>query len=205
LNNAADTNLNRFLTVWEGDVTDPPQQFRVRGRVYEVTDLVPPPPVQSFSAQPHSRALLLTWTNPNSADFTGTMIRTKLGSPPSSPTDGSLLIDQPGTAGSTGSYLQRNLSSGTTYYYAAFAHDTHPNYAAGVTVTGIPATLGDFDADGDVDQSDFAFLQTCYSGDAVAFTTACIDADVDVDGDVDGIDFGSFVTCLAGADQVPGC
>jgi len=63
----------------------------------------------------------------------------------------------------------------------------------------------DFDEDGDVDTSDFAHVQTCFSGDGFPTDSGCADADANADGDVDTFDFNTFLPCLAGADQPPGC
>lgn len=58
---------------------------------------------------------------------------------------------------------------------------------------------GDFDRDGDVDQSDFGHFQACYSGTDVAqLDPACADAKLDADDDVDLDDFGIFQSCLSG-------
>jgi hypothetical protein len=63
----------------------------------------------------------------------------------------------------------------------------------------------DFDIDGDVDQSDFAHLQNCFSGPGIPLGTGCGDADTDGDGDVDNTDFSTFLPCLTGANNTPGC
>jgi hypothetical protein len=63
----------------------------------------------------------------------------------------------------------------------------------------------DFDKDSDVDQTDFAHLQNCFSGVGIPYATSCSDTDVDGDDDVDSTDFISFVPCLAGANHTPGC
>ncbi|MDM8007324.1 MAG: hypothetical protein QUV05_14385 [Phycisphaerae bacterium] len=60
-------------------------------------------------------------------------------------------------------------------------------------------TWGDLDGDGDVDQTDFGLLQTCYSGNGIIQTApACADAIMDADGDVDPEDFALFLGCLSG-------
>ena len=63
----------------------------------------------------------------------------------------------------------------------------------------------DFDLDGDVDQTDFAHIQNCFSGDGFACGPDCSDGDLDGDGDLDSSDFNAFLPSLSGADQVPGC
>jgi hypothetical protein len=190
--------------VWEGDVNDPPSGFAIRGRVYETTDQVAPDPVQAFTAQPGSQAVRLSWTNPVTADFTGTMIRVKLGSFPTGPADGQLVVNKPNTPGSSDTHLHLGLTSGTTYFYAAFAYDLLANHAISVTASVVPAVPGDFEPDGDVDLSDFSLLQRCLSGEAIGYTVGCAETDLDFDNDVDGTDFGTFLPCLNGAGLPPG-
>jgi hypothetical protein len=57
----------------------------------------------------------------------------------------------------------------------------------------------DGDDDGDVDQTDFGFLQTCLSGSGVAIRIGCERADFDADNDVDGADVQLFIGCMSGA------
>ena len=73
---------------------------------------------------------------------------------------------------------------------------------------------GDFDGDGDVDQSDFGHLQVCLSGDVSCiwctgslYGIGCEDADFDGDGDVDQYDVSTFLRCMSGANVPadPGC
>jgi hypothetical protein len=63
----------------------------------------------------------------------------------------------------------------------------------------------DLDLDGDVDASDFAILQRCFSGDTLPYLSGCGSDDFDGDGDVDTSDFTTFLPCMHGPDQVPGC
>jgi hypothetical protein len=58
--------------------------------------------------------------------------------------------------------------------------------------------FADADGDGDVDQSDFAVLQLCYSVDT-AFSADCACFDRDANGIVDILDFNSFQVCFSGA------
>ncbi len=66
-------------------------------------------------------------------------------------------------------------------------------------------SAADFDLDGDVDLVDFGFLQNCYSGNNIPYSTGCQQADLDKDNDVDQTDFTQFKNCLGGADRPPGC
>ncbi len=58
---------------------------------------------------------------------------------------------------------------------------------------------GDFDADGDVDQTDFAHLQACLTHPTVApEEAACLNARFDADEDVDQDDMAVFLQCFSG-------
>jgi hypothetical protein len=58
---------------------------------------------------------------------------------------------------------------------------------------------GDFDADGDVDLSDFATFGQCYSGSERAATPVCVPCDLDGDMDVDLADFAAFGQLYTGS------
>ena len=89
------------------------------------------------------------------------------------------------------------------------------NHTAALTVSSAtawnsPQTVGislhvitvkpDFDADGDVDLSDFGHLQACLSGTNIQQNDpACQDAKLDADSDVDSSDVAIFRRCLSGA------
>lgn len=67
---------------------------------------------------------------------------------------------------------------------------------------------GDFNLDGSVDQSDFAWFQACLTGPGQAYADpACPTADLDDDGDVDQMDFGALQRCITapGAWIDPAC
>jgi len=67
---------------------------------------------------------------------------------------------------------------------------------------------GDFDSDGDVDQSDFGHFQACLTGSAVPITDPnCLDANLDGDSDVDQDDFAIFQGCMSGPNTTapPAC
>ncbi len=64
----------------------------------------------------------------------------------------------------------------------------------------------DFDADGDVDLSDFTHFQVCFNGPNRPLPgPACGDADLDVDDDIDLSDFTVFQTCFNGPNRPPAC
>jgi hypothetical protein len=101
----------------------------------------PPAPVSSFVADPSNSLNRLSWTNPTSGNFAGTMIRFKTTGYPTSPSDGTLLCDRAASPGSTDSFTHSGLTNGTTYYYAAFAHDDSGHYSAGVNRQATPHAL----------------------------------------------------------------
>jgi hypothetical protein len=78
---------------------------------------------------------------------------------------------------------------------------TNSPQTIGVTVT-VRSVGPDFDKDLDVDQTDFGFLQKCYTGAGFQVTDPiCVPADLDQDEDVDQSDFGILQGCLSGANQ----
>ncbi|MDO8682108.1 MAG: glycoside hydrolase family 9 protein [Armatimonadota bacterium] len=107
----------------------------------QVFDSAPPAAVVSLTATPGDQQVALSWVNPSSANFTGTMIRWKINSYPSSITDGSIVVDKPNVPGSTDSYVQISRTNGMTFCYRAFSHNDIPAYntASSVTATAVPA------------------------------------------------------------------
>lgn len=71
--------------------------------------------------------------------------------------------------------------------------------AALLTVTPPPVIPGDFDGDGDADQTDFGHMQSCQTGNTAPQTDpACQNARLDGDSDVDGADIAIFLDCMSG-------
>ena len=105
----------------------------------------------------------------------------------------------------TPQYYPGALFVGMTYYWRIDGRN-----GAGVTQgvqwqftgDGFP---GDFNIDGDVDQSDFGYLQTCLSGSAQLPELGCEQADLDGDHDVDAEDVDVFRGCMAGEAGEPPC
>jgi len=100
-------------------------------------DATPPGVVTGLTATAGDEQITLSWTNPGDADLAGVRILRKQGSYPSSPTDGTVVHNGPGT-----SCVDTNLTNGTTYYYAAFSFDEVPNYSIAVTASGTPVASG---------------------------------------------------------------
>ena len=65
----------------------------------------------------------------------------------------------------------------------------------------------DFDGDGDVDQSDFGQLQSCFTGSSTWVGPDCVHADLDGNQHVDGDDLQAFLDCMSGqgVPAAPGC
>ncbi|MGQ9652015.1 MAG: carboxypeptidase regulatory-like domain-containing protein [Phycisphaerae bacterium] len=162
---------------------------------------VQPDPVMDFTVAVGNTFNTLSWTNPSGGNFAGTMIRFSVEGYPAGPADGTLLVDRPSAPGTSDMYEHRDLTNGILYYYTAFSRSDTQVYAAGVSACGRPFGPADFDHDGDVDQTDFGFFQSCFSG---AFTLqeeeACSPALLDADHDVDVDDFTVFRRCLSGPD-----
>ena len=167
-------------------------------------DTLPPGPVTSLTLSRTPTSMNLSWTNPSTPDFSATMIRVKAGSPPSGPTDGTLVVDQGNAPGTSDSFTHTGINKGILYCYAAFAHDlVAPNYATAATACG-RLVAGDFDGDNDVDQGDFGVMQSCLS-DPSESGSGCEDADFDGDGYVGDLDMGLFLNCMNGPNHPPGC
>jgi len=176
-----------------------------------VLTALPPDPVSSFAVTSLDRTNTLRWQNPGSTSFAGTRIRYGTTGYPAGPTDGMLVVDEPGTPSAWQSYEHRDLIAGQTYYYAAFAYDDRPvpTYAAGANASAVPPGPADFDGDGDTDMSDFALFQLCFNGPnrPAALGQGCEKPDTDTDHDVDLADFAVFQGCFNGPNRPPalGC
>ncbi len=199
---AANSVSGDFLICWQNNHTD---VYTRRYKPYPLPppDVTAPAPVTNLSLTRYANAIGLQWTNPATPDYAGALVRVKTTGFPSGPTDGTLVIDQPGAPGSAEGVEQGGLARGT-YYYAVFAHDEVPNHAPAALATA-SVLPGDFDGDGDIDQVDFGHLQTCLGPDGAAHPPECRDADLSLDHDVDAQDFGLFLPCMGGAEQPPGC
>ena len=95
-------------------------------------DQVPPVNVSFFTATPANKLIQLSWSNPGS-DFSGVTIVRKLGSAPTSMSDGSVVYTGTGT-----SLTQTGLTNGTAYYYAAYSVDAAANYSTGTGANTTP-------------------------------------------------------------------
>lgn len=103
------------------------------GTFTTLADSTPPANVVNLSVTPGDTVNILNWTVPPDPDFAGTKIVQKLGGYPNNPFDGTVVYD--GTAVTT---VDTGLTNGVTYYYAAYAYDTHGNFASGALGQGTP-------------------------------------------------------------------
>jgi len=80
-------------------------------------------------------SVLLHWTNPADAAFTGVMIRRSAGATaPATATSGTLIMDLINDPVADIVDFE-SVTAGTQYSYAFFAHDSANNYAAAAAVT----------------------------------------------------------------------
>lgn len=98
------------------------------------------PQVSGFTATAGTGSVSLSWTNPASSCFSGTLIRYKTSGYPSSTTDGTLLCDRTASPGSNDSFVHSGVGN-ATYYYTAFAHDVTPIYSNGSLASATPGCV----------------------------------------------------------------
>jgi hypothetical protein len=131
LNNSADTDAHRFLTAWEGRLGG---VYTILGQLWSATLGAP----ENFSVTSGDAQNALTWRTPGDTHFTGTMIRVKTDSYPTSPTDGALVVDRLGVGNANETFAHSGLANWTTYYYSAFSHDNGPNYSPPAHILATP-------------------------------------------------------------------
>ncbi|MDO8589494.1 MAG: sugar-binding protein [Armatimonadota bacterium] len=137
-----DNNNNTALTtvyMWresstEGYPTKIPDHWGDASLATLAADTTAPAAVTSFTATPGDMQNGLSWTNPGTADWSGTMVRFKTTGYPTGTADGTQIYN-----GTGASYNHTGLTNGTTYYYAAYSYDEVPNYATAAQASGVPA------------------------------------------------------------------
>ncbi len=105
----------------------------------------PPAPVQFLTATANDSQVEVEWLNPQAGAYGSTMIRFRTDDYPADPTDGTLLADKIGTAGTHDNASHGGLANGTTYYYSAFVDNGSGEYSSRMTVSARP-----FDTSGSV-------------------------------------------------------
>lgn len=93
--------------------------------------------ITNFVAVSGDAQVFLTWQNPSDAAYAGVKILKKTGAFPSGPGDGSATIVTDAAKPVT-SFTDTSVLNGTTYFYAAYAHDGVPTYASGVFAQATP-------------------------------------------------------------------
>jgi hypothetical protein len=108
-------------------------QARLAAATWQAGPFAAPPPLAGFTADPAGQAASLRWTLP--ADVARVRIVQKIGSAPTTPTDGAVVSDGSGTVGGT---TVLGLAAGTTYWYSAWTYDVNGVSADPVTTQGTP-------------------------------------------------------------------
>ncbi len=180
---------------------------------FVITGEGPALPATAFTAAPGNRMIQLTWNHSSSANSSGTRLVMRTDRAPGGPSDGAVVVDQPGAPGQYAVYQHTGLTNGLMVYYAAFpffqdAAGVYFRAAADTLAQGTPAGPADLDRDGDVDQADFGLLQSCLTGPFIPQTDPdCGGALLDADDDVDTDDVSVFQRCCSGPEipSSPNC
>lgn len=96
-------------------------------------DTTPPANVSAFTAVGGDAVVHLSWNPPPDPDYAGVRIVRSESGYPSGPFDGVLIYIGNGTA-----FDDTQVVNGVTYFYGAFAFDTHGNYASGALAQATP-------------------------------------------------------------------
>ena len=98
-----------------------------------IGDNVPPDSVMNFTAVGGIQLISLSWANPSDPDLAGIRILRKTQNFPLNPNDGLMIYEGLDTI-----YSDIQVHIDTTYYYAAFAYDTIPNYSGPAFASATP-------------------------------------------------------------------
>jgi len=161
-------------------------------------DTVDPLTPANLAAEAGNQQVYLAWANPEMIDLDRVRIVVRTDHPPTSPTDGTVILDRSAEWGAD-SFVHQGATNGQTHYYAVFLTDKALNYSTPTVISATPFNPGDADRDGDVDQEDFGAFQLCLSGSFTPYESGCTWADLQTDGDVDGEDYIVFQNCMSGA------
>ena len=86
--------------------------------------------VTGLTATPGARQVTLNWTNPVSGALAGIRVVRKLGSPPTTPTDGTIAYN-----GTANLYVDTGLTNDQAQYYRIFSYDNYGAFSSGVTLS----------------------------------------------------------------------
>jgi len=93
-------------------------------------DIIPPGHVTNVERLYKDNQVTLKWRNPSDSDYNGTLVVRKVGSRPTSHTDGTIVYKSTTLyKGANEEYTDTNIDNNTTYYYAIYAYDKQPNYS----------------------------------------------------------------------------
>jgi hypothetical protein len=107
--------------------------------------------------------------------------------------DGTLITQsQAGTGTET---VTANLPAGRYIIHLYKLHKWGGAYTLNIS---LPAGYSDFDADGDVDMTDFGHLQQCFTGTGTVVDSTCYDACLDGSSSIDDGDVAAFNGCFSG-------
>lgn len=160
---------------------------------------MPTAPVTGFAAAVSGLNVVLTWKNPDTYTFEGTVISYSDQGYPATPSDGTILATRIAPPGSTDYLVHVQPTLGVRYYYSAFAYNIANSHASPAQASQTVFIRADYNGDGQVDMTDFAHLQRCLSGPFVPQTDpSCQNARHDGDDDVDADDVKLFEYCLQG-------
>ena len=89
-----------------------------------------------ITARPENGQVVIDWHNPGDPDFVRTILVRKLGSYPTSPTDGTTLYEGRGET-----YTDTSAQNGTTYYYALYSYNHGKTFSNPVEVSLAPSAV----------------------------------------------------------------
>ena len=98
-------------------------------------DTTAPSAAAALSVTNDNGEIIITWTNPSDADFSGVLLRRGDTDFPGAPTSGDLDTDTTLLNTAATAYVDTGMPHGVTRYYSLFTYDTSGNYSAAATAT----------------------------------------------------------------------
>ena len=135
--NSIDANTTYYYSAFTYSVDDVLCDEKKTATVSIGAPALDPTTNMRCKSNPSRKGIEITWTDPSDDTFSYTILRRKVGGYPSSPTDGEQITRTSyRNQYQSNSYLDTNVVSGTTYYYAAYAYTKYDTPAT----EGEPAT-----------------------------------------------------------------